>query len=291
MKLNLYKENDIQNEHVDVYYSNMRPLIRQLVDTVNSDRPSLSGRPADEDLDDGEEILLDPKDIYYLDHIDRKLFAYTKNGVYRLMNTLSACEEMLWNYGFVRVSKSNLINIYRIKQLKPDLNMKVYMHQQKLQEELQRISFEDEGDKLMREKIGSFLIELCCVYTIISVAGAIVNIICKTETNNLNVIVMFITCLAATFVLFLHKLFDNVSPLVMIIAQFLIACAVVGLILLIISVTISPISPKGWFEFYRSFVIPYIVFAAFYYYRVFSETKKQDELIRQIQEKAGEKAE
>ena len=78
MKLNLYKENDIQNEHVDVYYSNMRPLIRQLVDTVNSDRPSLPGRPADEDLDDGEEILLDPKDIYYLDHIDRKLFAYTK---------------------------------------------------------------------------------------------------------------------------------------------------------------------------------------------------------------------
>ena len=143
----------------------------------------------------------------------------------------------------------------------------------------------------MREKIGSFLIELCCVYTIISVVGAIVNIICKTETNNLNVIVMFITCLAATFVLFLHKLFDNVSPLVMIIAQFLIACAVVGLILLIISVTISPISPKGWFELYRSFVIPYIVFAAFYYYRVFSETKKQDELIRQIQEKAGEKAE
>ena len=126
MKLNLYKENDIQNEHVDVYYSNMRPLIRQLVDTVNSDRPSLSGRPADEDLDDGEEILLDPKDIYYLDHIDRKLFAYTKNGVYRVMETLASCEEMLWNYGFVRVSKSNLINIYRIKQLKPDLNMKVY---------------------------------------------------------------------------------------------------------------------------------------------------------------------
>ena len=126
MRLNLYKENDIQNEHVDVYYSNMRPLIRQLVDTVNSDRPSLSGRPADEDLDDGEEILLDPGDIYYLDHIDRKLFAYTKNGVFRLMNTLASCEEMLWNYGFVRVSKSNLINIYKIKQLKPDLNMKVY---------------------------------------------------------------------------------------------------------------------------------------------------------------------
>ena len=126
MKLNLYEDKNNSSEHVDVYYSNMRPLIRQIIDTVNSDRHKLKGRPADEDLDDGEEILLDPKEVYYLDHIDRKLFAYTKDGVFRVMETLSSCEEMLWNYGFVRVSKSNLINIYRIRQLKPDLNMKVY---------------------------------------------------------------------------------------------------------------------------------------------------------------------
>ncbi len=141
----------------------------------------------------------------------------------------------------------------------------------------------------MRGKIGSFLMELCCVYTIISVGGAVVNIITGTETNNLNVLVMFVTCTVATFVLFLHKLFDRFSPLFMIIAQYLIACVAVGLILLIISVTISPITPKGWFEFYRSFTIPYIFFAGFYYYRVFSETKKQNDLIHQIQEKSKEK--
>ena len=126
MKLNLYEDKNNSDEHVDIYYANMRPVIRQLIDTVNSDRPSLRGRPADEDLDDGEEIMIDPKEIYYLDHIDRKLFAYTRNGVYRIMDTLTSCEQMLWNYGFVRVSKSNLINIYKIRQLKPDLNMKVY---------------------------------------------------------------------------------------------------------------------------------------------------------------------
>ncbi|MBP5180410.1 MAG: LytTR family transcriptional regulator DNA-binding domain-containing protein [Clostridiales bacterium] len=126
MKLNLYETKNDMNEHVDVYYNNMRPVIRQLIDTVNSERPSLSGRPADEDLDDGDEVILDPRNIYYLDHVERKLFAYTKDGVYRVMNTLATCEEMLWNYGFVRVSKSNLVNIYKIVQLKPDLNMKVY---------------------------------------------------------------------------------------------------------------------------------------------------------------------
>ncbi|MCR4558246.1 MAG: LytTR family transcriptional regulator DNA-binding domain-containing protein [Saccharofermentans sp.] len=126
MRLNLYEDKKNTDERVDIYYTNMRPVIKQLIDTVNSERPLLKGRPADEDEDDGEEKLLDPKEIYYLDHIDRKLFAYTRNGVFRLMNTLASCEEMLWNYGFVRVSKSNLINIFKIKQLKPDLNMKVY---------------------------------------------------------------------------------------------------------------------------------------------------------------------
>lgn len=126
MKLNLYENKNLKEEKVDIHFTNMRPVIKQLIDTVKSERPTLSGRPADEDMDDGEEIILDAKEIYYLDHIDRKLFAYTKDGVFRIMNTLSNCEEMLWNYGFVRVSKSNLINIYKIKQLKPDANMKVY---------------------------------------------------------------------------------------------------------------------------------------------------------------------
>lgn len=140
----------------------------------------------------------------------------------------------------------------------------------------------------MPVKIKEYLLELCCVFTAMSVIGAIVNIIAGTETNNINVLVMFTTCAIATFVLFLHKLFDSVSPLVMIIVQYLVACALVGLMLWLVSIFISPISPKGWFEFYRSFTIPYIFFAGYYYYRVFSETKKQDKLIQEIQSKKNE---
>ena len=136
----------------------------------------------------------------------------------------------------------------------------------------------------MAGKIKESVLEVCCVFTAMSVIGAIVNIIAGTETNNINVLVMFATCAIATLVLFLHKLFDSVSPLVMIIVQYIVACALVGLMLWLISTFISPITPKGWFEFYRSFTIPYIFLAGFYYYRVFSETKKQDKLIQEIRE-------
>jgi len=136
----------------------------------------------------------------------------------------------------------------------------------------------------MAGKIKEYVLEVCCIFTLMSVIGAIVNIIAGTETNNINVLVMFATCAIATLVLFLHKLFDSVSPLVMIIVQYIVACALVGLMLWLISTFISHITPKGWFEFYRSFTIPYIFLAGFYYYRVFSETKKQDKLIREIRE-------
>lgn len=138
----------------------------------------------------------------------------------------------------------------------------------------------------MREKISSFLIELCCVYTIISVVGAIVNMICGTETNNLNVLVMFATCIIATFVLYMHKLFDTWSPLAMIVVQYLTACVLCAIMLFIISLVVEPITPRGWYEFYRSFTIPYIFLAGFYYYRAYNEAKKQRDLLAEIQEMA-----
>ena len=140
----------------------------------------------------------------------------------------------------------------------------------------------------MRGKLTTFLIELCCVYTILSVCGAIINMMAGTETNNINVLVMFATCTIATFVLFLHKLFDYMSPLFMMIAQYVIACALCSGMLIIISKFAGPISPRGWFEYFRSFTIPYVILAGFYYYRVFAETKKQDQLIREIQARGTE---
>ena len=64
MKLNLYEDKNLKEEQVDIHFTNMRPVIKQLIDTVKSERPTLSGRPADEDIDDGEEIILDAKEIY-----------------------------------------------------------------------------------------------------------------------------------------------------------------------------------------------------------------------------------
>ena len=37
MKLNLFQDENLKEEKVDIHYTNMRPVIKQLIDTVNSD--------------------------------------------------------------------------------------------------------------------------------------------------------------------------------------------------------------------------------------------------------------
>ena len=97
---------------------------------------------------------------------------------------------------------------------------------------------------------------------------------------------MFIFCNIGVFVLSIHKLFDKLSPLAMIVIQYVVAF---GLCLLVVFISslIDEVSLRGWFEFIRSFTIVYVIAAGFYYYRLFRETKTQQDLLKEIQERKG----
>ena len=68
----------------------------------------------------------------------------------------------------------------------------------------------------------------------------------------------------------------------------IIASGLIAIMLLFIDRFVDHITPRGWFEYYRSFTIPYIILAGFYYYRVFSETKAQNALIKELQNQIEE---
>ena len=140
----------------------------------------------------------------------------------------------------------------------------------------------------MKDFIKSYLLELCCSYTIVSVAGAFINMAMGTETNNANVVLMFIFCNIAVFVLSIHKFFEKLSPLAMIIIQYVVALALCTGAILIATLFWGSVTPRGWFEFFRSFTIPYIIGAALYYYRLYREARDQDEMIKEIQQKKKE---
>ena len=135
----------------------------------------------------------------------------------------------------------------------------------------------------MKEYFKKLFLGICISYTSVSVTAAVINAITGMENDNSNTLIMFTFCVIASIVLSLYTLFDSISPLAMMIIQYVAACLFCGLFLLVIS-RIEPISPRGWFEYYRSFTIPYIIIAGIFYYYLFKEVKEQNKLIHEIQE-------
>ena len=136
----------------------------------------------------------------------------------------------------------------------------------------------------MKEYIKKLLLEICISYTSVSVTGAVINAITGMNNDNSNTLIMFAFCVIASIVLSLYSLFENISPLAMMIIQYVAACFFCGLFLLAVS-RLDPISPRGWFEYYRSFTIPYIIIAGIFYYYLFREAKEQSRMIQELQEK------
>ena len=71
---------------------------------------------------------LSPADIYYFESVDERVFACTKSAVYEIKSRLFELESMLADSGFLRCSKSMLLNIYLTESFSPALNGRFYAH-------------------------------------------------------------------------------------------------------------------------------------------------------------------
>ncbi len=62
------------------------------------------------------------KDILYVEAIDEKVFAYTKENVFEIKQRLYELETELVPYKFIRCSKSFLICLLKVESIRPALN-------------------------------------------------------------------------------------------------------------------------------------------------------------------------
>ncbi len=70
----------------------------------------------------GTTHLIEPKDIFYFESVDKKTFIYTQAQVLETPLRLYELEEKLDKLDFFRASKSTIINISKIKKLSPKFN-------------------------------------------------------------------------------------------------------------------------------------------------------------------------
>ncbi|MDD6394736.1 MAG: LytTR family DNA-binding domain-containing protein [Firmicutes bacterium] len=69
---------------------------------------------------DSIKCMVAVRDILYIESVDRETFAYTSNDVYKIPLPLNNIEAAYAHRGFFRCSKSMIINIYRVSELRSE---------------------------------------------------------------------------------------------------------------------------------------------------------------------------
>ncbi len=115
MKLLLRKLPDIAETEVEIRYKEDSSEIDNLVKAISHSSDALTGI-----RENGDTEIVYITDIYYIEAVDRDVFAYKARDVYKIKKTLYELEEDLKDKYFVRISKSTIVNIKAVKSIAPE---------------------------------------------------------------------------------------------------------------------------------------------------------------------------
>ena len=119
MKLIKTKEENIEENYLELHYDKMDEETNAVLERLRGTLRYIDGTC------DEKKVTVAITDIYYIDTVDRKTFAYTKDMCVEIKEALRDFIEDYSDAGFARISKSSVVNIYKIKKLQGDLNMRV----------------------------------------------------------------------------------------------------------------------------------------------------------------------
>ena len=90
--------------------------VKDIITFVKSRQGKLTG------ICEGQQHEIPIADVYYVETVDNSVFIYGQNKVYETKQKLYELEGMLREKYFLKVSKSLVLNLMKIKAIKPALN-------------------------------------------------------------------------------------------------------------------------------------------------------------------------
>lgn len=116
MKITIEVPKPGEEDEIIVRCASLDEKMMNLIYSLKSDQDKLTGYVED------KIVKLSPKDIYYFESVDNKVFAYTAKATYEVHKKLYEIEESYSRTDFLRISKSGIVNVSKIAYLKPTLN-------------------------------------------------------------------------------------------------------------------------------------------------------------------------
>ena len=116
MELKLLKIVKEQPEQIEIRCHEITKEVQEIVAFVKTRQGQLTG------VQEGKQYEVPVLDIFYIEAVDNKVFLYTQKQVYETKQKLYELEELLREKYFLRVSKSILLNLMKVRSIKPALN-------------------------------------------------------------------------------------------------------------------------------------------------------------------------
>lgn len=113
------KEKGLLENYLELHYDKLDDETKEYISRLDNTLSNIEGT-----LDD-RRISLPVTDVMYFESVDRKTFAYTEKVCVEMRDTLKNLLDNYSEMGFIRISKSSIVNVYKIDHLQGDLNMRV----------------------------------------------------------------------------------------------------------------------------------------------------------------------
>lgn len=119
MKINVIHDSGCEETEVTIKCAYVDDNLQKVINLLESENFRLKGRLED------RTFIIPVKDVYYIESVDEKTFIYCKSQVYETEQKLYQLDENMPKSDFVRISKSCILNIRKLKSVRPLLNGKM----------------------------------------------------------------------------------------------------------------------------------------------------------------------
>lgn len=116
MEIKLKQIKPEEPEQIEIRCHEVNDCVREIVAFVKSRKGQLSGNM------DGRQYEIPITDVLYIESVDNRTFIYTMKKSYETKQRVYELEDALKQKRFLRVSKSTLLNLMKVKSIKPALN-------------------------------------------------------------------------------------------------------------------------------------------------------------------------
>ena len=121
MRISINEERKLDDILVDIRCPRVDDRVGRIVANLEAFDRRLVGKR------EGVTHLIDAARVLYVEAVDRRVFAYTADGVFECALRLYEAQDKLSACDFVRVSKQMIVNFSAVRAIRPDFNARLQL--------------------------------------------------------------------------------------------------------------------------------------------------------------------